>query len=79
MPTLRLRRTSSRTQHHLDVVFKSSLGTAHRTGVISVNPMNHLRKKLSAKARISDEEMAEADASLANAIGTFAAGFLGNS
>jgi len=43
-----------RTQHHLHVVFKSSLGTAHSTGLIAVNPMNHLRKKLSAKAPISE-------------------------
>jgi integrase len=49
-----------RTMHHLHVVFKSSMGTAHRTGLIAVNPMNHLKKKLSAKI-ITTEEDADAD------------------
>jgi integrase len=50
-----------RTMHHVHTVFKSSMGTAHRTGLIATNPMNHLKKKLSAKVRISDEAEIDTD------------------
>ena len=33
-----------RTMHHVHVVFKSSMGTAFRTGLITVNPMNLSRR-----------------------------------
>jgi integrase len=46
-----------RTMHHVHVVFKSSMGTAFRTGLIAVNPMNHLKKKLSAKVVITEDEV----------------------
>jgi integrase len=49
-----------RTQHHVHVVFKSSMGTAFRTGLIAVNPMNHLKKKLSAKVIVPEDD-ADAD------------------
>jgi integrase len=45
-----------RTMHHVHVVFKSAMGTAFRTGLISVNPMNHLKKKLSAKVVVSEDD-----------------------
>jgi integrase len=45
-----------RTMHHLHVVFKSSMGTAFRTGLIAVNPMLHLKKKLSAKATATEDD-----------------------
>jgi integrase len=45
-----------RTMHHVHVVFKSSMGTAFRTGLIAVNPMNHLKKKLSANVVITEDD-----------------------
>ncbi|SIO53866.1 Phage integrase family protein [Bradyrhizobium erythrophlei] len=45
-----------RTMHHVHVVFKSSMGTAFRTGLIATNPMLRLKKKLSAKVLIPEDD-----------------------
>jgi integrase len=45
-----------RTMHHIHVVFKSSMGTAFRTGLIASNPMLRLQKKLSAEELIPEDD-----------------------